>query len=480
MADTLITSTDMRGLRALGLQGEPALAGHAQFTALLAARLSQRHARFLAEPLFTGKDQRVDWYTKATGTVTPFLLLPDEEREKVEAEVGEIVVDIGRIAQELIDSGRDHEVLLGQLLELALKVPSTERLYVVGDQPVAVCWAHVEDATEDDAPSPLAQFIPAAPPPAAAAPASGTATPTAAAFTPAPPPAQAAPVAPAPAPAGGGWQWALFLVGLVALVVLAAWLLHDIGLEDDTTDVADNDGPPPDTGPPPPPPVDTSPLIEELGRARDLRIWLAALEHELAEEKSACEPAELIIPYVPPEEDEDSVAEDEPADEEPAEDEQAEDETSDEDPADEEPADEEPVEDDAPDEESDEEVIESLVVPDSAEVGDDMAFLEGCWQSITDLVNQDDVPIAMEYCFETDGTGVVNVAEEGGIACSGPVDATLSPNRGLTIATHEAIECDNGGSYRAWTIECTSDDDTRSDCQGVHEDGATFEVAIQR
>jgi hypothetical protein len=173
-----------------------------------------------------------------------------------------------------------------------------------------------------------------------------------------------------------------------------------------------------------------------IGRARDLRVWLAALEHELAERKAACTPPELIIP---------AVVEDEPE----------------------------------PEPEPEAEETGMLVIPDDA-AGDELAFLEGCWQSVTDLVNQDDVPLQMGYCFAADGTGEVSIAEEGGAACAGPVHATISPNQALTIATDEDIACDNGGTYSSWRIECTRGADGAADCAGFHGDGGTFQVSIRR
>ncbi|MEZ5669418.1 MAG: SrfA family protein [Alphaproteobacteria bacterium] len=463
MADHLITSTDLRGLRALGLQGERVSAAYAQLSALLRARLGPTHAALFAEPQ-AGADDMVDWYAAVDGPVTPLVLLDGDAREAAEARIGEIVADIETLATALVDGGRDEEVLLGRMLRLAIHLPAADRIYMVGDQPVAVCWGYVEESAAEDAASALVAFI---------------RTPSSAPVPPPQPTVQPAPVPAAVAPpAGFGWQWALLLAGLAVAAILGAWLLRDIGRE---PVVAAATVPPPDPAPPvaagPPPRHDE--LAEAIGRARDLRVWLAGLEHQLAERKAACEPPELIVPA--------SLAGDAEADGAEADDAAA-------------PEAAEPAPDDADDAAADDaEATEAaddpeeeatatdgaLVIPDSAVANAELAFLEGCWQSTTDLVNQDDVPLGMRYCFAADGSGDVTVTEgegdaEDGTLCKGPVRATISPNRGLIIATDEDIECEDGSSYSSWRIECTQGDGGAAACAGAHGDGGTFEVSIQR
>lgn len=425
MADHFITSTSLRGLRALGLQGDRVSAAYAQITALLRARLSPAHAALFAEPQPT-RDDTVDWYSDSVGEVTPLVLLGGEARELAEEQIGRLVADIEDLANALIDSGRDEEVLLGRMLKLAIHLPSADRIYQVGEQPVAVCWGYVEESAHDDAPSPLFAFIRVSEPAVAPAPVQAPIAPMPAAAT-------------AAAPSGRpvGWQWALLLAGLLVAAILGAWLLRDFGREPVVIAVVEPvvDEPVAD------PPVDYSEIYAAIGRSRDLRVWLAGLEHQLAERKAACEPEELIVP---------AVLEDE-ADEEPA----------------------------ATDPEADDDAA-GLVIPEDTEGDEALAFLEGCWQSVTDLVNQDDVALQMEYCFAADGSGEVTVSEQAGPACTGSVHATISPNQGLIIATDDDIACNNGGSYSSWRIECSRGSDGEADCAGVHSDGGGFEVSIQR
>ena len=436
MADHFITSTNLRGLRALGLQGERVSAAYAQITALLGARLSPEHAALFAEPQ-PSRDDLVDWYSTVEGSVTPLVLLAGPDREEAEDRIGNLVADIEALAAELVESGRDEEVLLGRMLRLAIHLPSADRIYLVGDQPVAVCWGYIEESASEGTPSPLVAFIRTESPP-----------PTA---PPPPPAAVAQPVAVQAAPVRTvGWQWLLLFAGLVVAAVLAAWLLRDIGRD---TQVAAAPAPPVEPAAPPGPPPRQEELLEAIGQARDLRVWLAGLEHQLAERKAACEPEELIIPAVVIE-DEEPTDENTDAPQEPE-------------------AAEEPEGTEEPDN-------DALVIPEETDGDDALAFLEGCWQSVTDLVNQDGVPLEMEYCFGLDGAGEVTVAEQDGAACSGPVRATLSPNQGLIIATDEDIACDNGGSYSSWRVECTRGSDGEADCAGVHGEGGGFEVSIQR
>ncbi len=422
MAEHFITSTSLRGLRALGLQGERVSTAYAQLTALLRARLSPAHAALFAEPQPT-RDDLVDWYAEVSGPVTPLVLLAGEARETAEDRIGSLVADIEQLAATLVDSGRDEEVLLGRMLGLAIHLPAADRIYQVGDQPVAVCWGYVEEQASDDAPSPLTAFVRVAEPPP----------------TPAPPPAPPAPTIAAPPPVrASGWQWGLLLAGFLVAVILGAWLLRDLGREPVVVAAAEPAGDPAlDDGPVGAPPRQDE-LVDAISRARDLRVWLAGLEHELAERKAGCEPEVLIVPAAVEEAPEPEAAE---------------------------------PEGQGPD---------ALVIPEDAAADGALAFLDGCWQSVTDLVNQDDVPLQIEYCFAADGTGEVTVSEEDGGACRGPVHATISPNEGLIIATDEDIACDNGGSYSSWRIECTRGSDGEADCSGLHGEGGGFEVSIQR
>src|SRR5215470_1914505 len=111
MAGPLITTTEQAGLRPLGLHGQPVAEAYGQIARYLARAFSPKHAALFAEPNFQVRPGMVEWY----------------------AELKRLVDAITRKATELVASKEPSEQLLGQLLQLALKVPSNDYVYAVGD-----------------------------------------------------------------------------------------------------------------------------------------------------------------------------------------------------------------------------------------------------------------------------------------------------------------------------------------------------------
>ncbi len=161
MAETLITRTFAEGLRPLG---SAAQRNHALVTHTLAARLSPAHALLFCEPSPTPDGVATDWYAQATGSVRRLDELEAAEGEAVRARLGGLTADILQLADAIEASDRN----LAEALRHAVEVPTAGAIWVVGDQPVLVTWAHSREV--DKAPLGIVrQFLPRRPPQSAAA-----------------------------------------------------------------------------------------------------------------------------------------------------------------------------------------------------------------------------------------------------------------------------------------------------------------------
>ncbi len=161
MPETLITRTFAEGLRPLGSASQR---NHALVTHTLAARLSPAHALLFCEPSPTPDGVATDWYAQATGSVRRLDELEAAEGEAVRARLGGLTADILQLADAIEASDRN----LAEALRHAVEVPTAGAIWVIGDQPVLVTWAHSREV--DKAPLGIVrQFLPRRPPQSAAA-----------------------------------------------------------------------------------------------------------------------------------------------------------------------------------------------------------------------------------------------------------------------------------------------------------------------
>lgn len=196
MADgSLITTTQQQGLRPLGIHGQPVAEAHGQIIRYLARALTPAHAALFAEPNFSVRPGTVEWYATIDGTAVRADALPAEARLAFDAELARLVGDVTRQAEQLKNSKEASDQLLGQLVELALRIPSNDHVYAVGTQPVLVAWGHLVDSPAADE-TVLERRIAA--PPA--------------------PPAMPAPPPPPPPEPRRVWPWALAALALVLLL----------------------------------------------------------------------------------------------------------------------------------------------------------------------------------------------------------------------------------------------------------------------
>jgi len=214
---TLVRTT-LTGVRPLGVRGEPLHHAQEQIRGAIRRRLGPRHAALLAEPVPHDLGRAIDWYAETGGEAVPLNALSLERQQSVLDEVERLRSDIEVLAQRFEAGDTQDARLLGKALHLAVRRPSNDYLFVVGDQPVIICWGYEPEAAGAvlppptlSAPAPVAEAMPMA------------------AMSPAtlPPRMMAGGAAVLPASAAFPWARAL-LVGLltVVLLLITSWLLR--------------------------------------------------------------------------------------------------------------------------------------------------------------------------------------------------------------------------------------------------------------
>ena len=288
MSGATLVRTTMVGVRPLGVRGEPLHQAQAQIRGVIRRRLGDRHYHLLAEPQPHDLGGRIDWYSELEGQVRPLSTLPEAEQQAARADIDLLLADIDRIGQSL-EAGRSEDGrLAGKSLRLAAKRPSDDYLFLVGDQPVTVCWGYDIEAAGAVLPT---AFLPTASAPVVE-PALAPVAPQMPAAMPAMAPAAAAVLTREQFP----WLFWL-LAGLMAILILlsASWVLRQIMPVPPDLRVTEL----PPEPPPPAPPAPPDPTIDlqgDIDRARDdegkLRITLAALRDELNKRYLLCRPPE--------------------------------------------------------------------------------------------------------------------------------------------------------------------------------------------
>jgi hypothetical protein len=175
-----LVSTTLAGVRPLGMRGEPLHMAHDQIRGALRRRLGERYARLLAEPQPYDGGRAIDWYTPAPGAVVRFADLPPARQQALHDEIDGLLGDIEALGRRFGESDNEDGRLLGQALILAVQRPSDAYLFLVGDQPVVVCWGYEPEATGKAVPPAILKTAPRWVQPAVAAAPDGAATPAAA------------------------------------------------------------------------------------------------------------------------------------------------------------------------------------------------------------------------------------------------------------------------------------------------------------
>ena len=140
MTGTFIASTPKASMHALAYQGIMAAECYPQIRDMLRHRFGDDYVLLFAEPIHNKAEGIVDWYTPVQGSVQHLSELPSQEQEKVRTRLHSMGNDIRHYAEELKQSPDALKLTRGNILELILNYPDDNSLYVVGQQPVFVCW----------------------------------------------------------------------------------------------------------------------------------------------------------------------------------------------------------------------------------------------------------------------------------------------------------------------------------------------------
>jgi len=293
-SQTLIVTT-RSGVRPLGVRGAPLHNAAAQLRRVVRRRLGEGAAILLADPQLHDDGSAIDWYADASGEVRAVVDLEPARRTSILADVDRTLESIRQLGVTLgaASSGDDasHDAsndtgVIGRSLQLAARRPAESFVFLVGEQPVVVCWGY----EKEDAASLLPAILPRPPVPAAK-------------------PAHVSVLADvipadhrAPLPAvlpAAGIPWVRTLLAALPLLLLllgAAWLLRDLLPAPPELALATREAATAPTAPTLPRedrlPILKASLSGEQARARALRIELAAAEAEIKKRIADCKPPE--------------------------------------------------------------------------------------------------------------------------------------------------------------------------------------------
>ena len=140
MNGNFIVNTPKYQMHALAYQRIIVMDCYAQIRDLLRGRLGDDYVLLFAEPVSNAADNSVDWYTPVQGTPRRLLELPEAEQDAIREKLAHMAEEIRHVAQELKNSPEQTRVGRGAILELALRYPDEQSLFVIGGQPVFTCW----------------------------------------------------------------------------------------------------------------------------------------------------------------------------------------------------------------------------------------------------------------------------------------------------------------------------------------------------
>lgn len=213
MVQLKLDTTASAGLRPLGTPGQRS---YELIVPTVLKALGKAHADLFAEPVATPSGGSTDWYAPVPGTARRLLDLGPEAQAAMRDRLGTLVGEVSALADRLAVAPDAESQRLAQALRHAVEVPDEMSVFVVGEQPVLVNWAHHHDVKE--APKGLLQAMvpmrapPPPPPPPAVEPGAADA-------------AVVVPVAVAAARSPLDWLWWLTVAVTGGVIAAALWLL---------------------------------------------------------------------------------------------------------------------------------------------------------------------------------------------------------------------------------------------------------------
>ena len=149
-SQTLIVTT-RSGVRPLGVRGAPLHSAAAQLRRVVRRRLGDGAARLLADPQLHDDGSAIDWYADASGDVRAVVDLEPARRTAILADVDRTLESIRQLGVTLGSAGSGDDAphdtgVIGRSLQLAARRPAESFVFLVGEQPVVVCWGYEKEA----------------------------------------------------------------------------------------------------------------------------------------------------------------------------------------------------------------------------------------------------------------------------------------------------------------------------------------------
>lgn len=152
----LIITTDI-GAPAIGTDKPAYLLFH-QLRLQLQRDLGDDIAAYLAEPVFDGNQDEIDWYATIEGKITAFKELSESEKINYIGQIEGIRKQLNAAGERYIRVDADPAKLtIGKALIAAAAEPELQYRYLVGKQPVVVFWGFIQQAP--DYPELLKKYI---------------------------------------------------------------------------------------------------------------------------------------------------------------------------------------------------------------------------------------------------------------------------------------------------------------------------------
>lgn len=441
MATNLIATVSKSAIHSLAHQGILVHESFHQIRDLVRARLGDEYALLFAEPSSSKDGSSIDWYTPVQGTAKRLVDLPDQEQRTARAATVRMAQDIARVAAELKQSGIASQMTRGTILELALRYPDENHIYLVGEQPVFTCWGF-GPGTPGVQPQDLTRLGQMLTPPKASAPQAAPDPQTAPA-----PQAAAATLPIAAQTRRGGISW-LWLLPLLLLLLLFFLLTASFGGNAPLIPIPGFNFQCPALPFPQKTPIPLPEGEKDFAEAEKLRAEIKDLEKNALDRAEQCPPD--VIPSVseapPAQERQALVLPEKPAEPVPS------------------------VSEALPEQKK-----EALVLPEKPS---DMNFLRGRWLCDRGLYSKaDGQPLILLYDFDSNGKGTATVRQPGREDCVGPAVASMNA-QGMLIIEAERQICPNGRGYSAETIECGGDAANRAMCRGKSGTGTDWGQSV--
>ena len=142
MAIIRITTTRQRDFQPLGTAGQTAVEAWSVLSTMVSRELSPAHAALFAEPVIDAMRGETDWYTEGDSPPIPISLADPTVRAAVLDEKARLERDIRGLAVRKRSATEEGDRFLGEMLGLALSIPSDAQIYMTENRPVLVAWGH--------------------------------------------------------------------------------------------------------------------------------------------------------------------------------------------------------------------------------------------------------------------------------------------------------------------------------------------------